>query len=1149
MKAGVLLGLALGLAASAAATVFAVRVVRHFHGARVEVGEFKTTQVEPATRARLASLKDKLFVTYFVSTRDDMPSHMRGLEHEVHNLLSAMKDASGGMFDFAIVDPKTTPDLERYASNRRISPVRVRSVSRDSYSEKTVWSGISVAYSSYKPAVINGIEPATVPRLQSLIMGHLDQMEHPRRPVVAFATPSAASSPPGLKATYKEALAELRKRVEGVDPNDRARATPGKVLEVDLNAGAPIPMEADLLIWVDPVTFTPSRLRELNLYLESGRSAVIAAGEQTIEYVTGAAGTPAVAIKPTGYDAAPLLAEFGLQPVRGLVLDGNCADLLVGDGKVAAPFLLRCIGYNQDFRRMRGQPNGTLLFVAPTPMQLDSEKLAENGWTADLLATTSDKTWVMEVPKDPVPLPAPAAPKPEPPPKPDALGNPAPQPKIVESTPIPGFAVEKGEGLPKQPVIVGLVANDPWRGEVVICGTGSVFEDGNYDRKDTAHWRLLKTLVDSLASDERVVQAKIGIRRPAAVPELVPGQRFLWRFVCVFLLPAVLFGIAFGRGAFRGHGAEVKIQRDGGWRLKLAVSGLAGVIAVGLLASGASALGARLDLTGERVNALTPQTLAIAKSVQGGAAVQADILFSSHDRLPPALRPEAGELARTLREIRRAGADLAVHWIEPEDLAPAQRAELEKVGVTPVKVSTREEEATVVRNVYCHLRLRRGDRSEILRFPEVASFEALEFKVAFALWRLVNGRSPHVVFVSDSPRLSPAEDWDYTQAGLNPPKGNDVYSVAREVVRELGYKVSHVNPRDAKPTLPADTDLMIWFQPRRDCCAMMEEMVRYLHRGGHVALFAQHFVFQSRQYPGRNFDMVYWPQPQFPDIDDLYYPDIGIKATREVLFDDLKTRIALDSQVHRGAQKELKPMESALPFLIRASAANYAKDSPITRNLGDQAFLFASFLELDEARLAELGIRAKAVMTTSERSWTMDWRGGWIPQSFLVWPPAPSHEEGKLVADPRLLPHAALAILFEGTFPLPAAPLSIQPLAMAASGPASQSKPAITKDTADPGVPGQFLFVGCSEAFKNYRLAEKEFRADQFLTNVVAALALPEAVGSVATRRPVARGFGIVDPSTMVGWRVLVQAGLPLALLGFGIGWTLSRRRGAVKGA
>ena len=48
---------------------------------------------------------------------------------------------------------------------------------------------------------------------------------------------------------------------------------------------------------------------------------------------------------------------------------------------------------------MRGQPNGTLLFVAPTPMQLDSEKLAENGWTADLLATTSDKTWVMEVPK------------------------------------------------------------------------------------------------------------------------------------------------------------------------------------------------------------------------------------------------------------------------------------------------------------------------------------------------------------------------------------------------------------------------------------------------------------------------------------------------------------------------------------------------------------------------------------------------------------------------------------------------------------------------------------------------------------------------------------------------------------------------------
>jgi hypothetical protein len=792
----------------------------------------------------------------------------------------------------------------------------------------------------------------------------------------------------------------------------------------------------------------------------------------------------------------------------------------------------RVIGYRQDFRQMRGQPNGTLIFVAPTPMQLDAERLAEGGWSADQLATTSDKTW------------------------------------IAEAT--PGFVAlksltpDKGEPLAMQPVMVGLRNRDPWMGQLVFSGTGTVFQDGNYDRKDTAHWRLLKSLLDTLGSDERLVQAKIGIRRPAPVPELVGSQRVLWRSICVLLLPAGLLVFALRRGAFHAHGGAA--PRQGRWRL--AGLAAAGVAAVVLLTWGAKKADARADLTQQNVNKLAAESAAIAARA-GGDPIRVEVIFSSQDRLPPVLRPYVGDVLERLSQIRRAGANLEITRVEPDELAADRRAEIEKSGILPVKISTREEEATVVRNIYSAIRMERAGRREILRFGEPGSFESLEFKIIFALWRLTNGRSPHVVFVSDVPRLTPAEDWDMQQLGLNPPKGNDVYAVARAVLRDFGFRVSHVNPRvlnvpkpqteprppgsetqpapmmEIKPKIPADADLVIWFQPRRDCCAMMEEMVRYLHAGGRVALFAQHFVMQSRQYPGASFKMVYWPQPQFPDIDELYYPEIGIKPTRQVLFDDLKTRIELESQVHRGAQKELKPMESALPFLVRASAANFAKDSLITKDLGDQAFLYASFLEWDAARLAELGITAKPIIKASDRAWTYDWHGYWLPDSYLSWPPKSSVVDGRPTGEPRMLPNATLAALFEGTFPLPAAPLTIQP---PQNGSESQPKPVIKKNPDDPGKPAKFLFVACSEPFKNYRILNQEFRADQMLTNVAAALALDENLASVAVRRPVARGFGLVDPDATVFWRAAVQAS-PALLLGFAIVWILARRGRPAKAA
>src|SRR6185295_14369317 len=143
-----------------------------------------------------------------------------------------------------------------------------------------------------------------------------------------------------------------------------------------------------------------------------------------------------------------------------------------------------------------------------------------------------------------------------------------------------------------------------------------------------------------------------------------------------------------------------------------------------------------------------------------------------------------------------------------------------------------------------------------------------------------------------------------------------------------------------------------------------------------------------------------------------YFPDIGIDLVREVLFDDLKTTITTDTQVNRASVRpDFDKQASALPFLIRAAAANFASGTAITRGTGDEAFVWGNFLRWDAAKLREQGIQPATLITTSERTWTYPWKGGWIPDDLLEGPPP--DERGNR----RYLGKLPLAVLFEGVFP------------------------------------------------------------------------------------------------------------------------------------
>jgi len=1102
-KLGIVLFLLLGVLSIG----MAVRVAQHYQrgGAlRIETGRLRITSLTDETRARLDSLSSKVLATYYVSRPERMPSKMRRLERHVSDLLEAMHAYAPGRFDFQVVAPDAEADLSSFAARRRISPMQVREVAHDSWDERKVWSSLSISYGAYPEAILHGIGPEHLPLLQGTVVSWLDQLERPRRARIALAAPRGFQE-------LEDALSER-----------------GDVTRVDLDAGDPLP-EADLFVWMRPQRISSRQRRSIDRLLESGGSVLFAGGLYTADdrSLVELDGAPALELRESGFPAGELLSHFGLHPLPDLVLDGRNDSLSFGDETLPAPFLIRAIAPHQDFRGWAGQPNGTLLFAAPSAFGFDTNRLRELRYTAQALVSTSDRTWL----QDP-PLP------------------PGPPLKIADMKP------ENGRPAAKQAVLVGLKHDDDWRGRIAVCGSDSPFADVLFSREHVAHQRLLRVLLDEMISDQRLVVSGAKIERPEPIPTLSATARLLLRAIVVGLLPLALVALALTRGTFRealGKGEARKAFLRPALKVALAAGCVLGVARVG------RALGASLDATAGGWNTLAPEARDIARRSGEDGEVGVELLISESSKLPPELRPGLSRLGRMLRDFARAGAELDVHRLLPEDLDPAELESLREAGMERYQGTTSSDEVTTFRRYDSTLRFSRGPDAVLVPLPDADAFELLEFHIAYALWRLEGHPAPLVLMATDAPRLSAAEDYqNFQQKGLFAPKGSDVYQVALERLSRNGLRVEYVNPREPKVTdfeqLADDVAALVWLQPRRSTRKMIEPTLRYLVDGGNVLLAVQHFNLLQQQFRGNKesgFLPQYWPQPQTPDVDNVYFPEVGIELVREVLFDELAiTMDTVSEVVGRGAQRIYERQEISQPTQIRASAANFS-DVAIMRNLGDQAFIWGNRLRWDDARLAQLGITATPLLTTSSRAYSYPWKGGFLPGEYLGGEFARSYEkqseetgrdlEREDVEEIEYLGKLPLGVLFEGPFPAPVNSLDYH----------SSLEEGEEPDLGDPWPtprPGKLVFLGCSEFLKNHRVLDEEFRGEELLWNVVAHLALPEELATLATKRSVAPGFGLLSTDEKLRWRSTV-IGAPIgAVVLFALVWFLARRASPVRG-
>ena len=85
--------------------VYLGRVLRHGSGWQVDPGGRQASTLAPPTIAFLENLPRNLSITFFVSDRDDMPSHLKEVERSVRDLLEALRLQAPQRLDSCILDP------------------------------------------------------------------------------------------------------------------------------------------------------------------------------------------------------------------------------------------------------------------------------------------------------------------------------------------------------------------------------------------------------------------------------------------------------------------------------------------------------------------------------------------------------------------------------------------------------------------------------------------------------------------------------------------------------------------------------------------------------------------------------------------------------------------------------------------------------------------------------------------------------------------------------------------------------------------------------------------------------------------------------------------------------------------------------------
>lgn len=388
---------------------------------RADVTEDKIYTVSDASERILSAIDTPVQVKLYITPRSEMPTGLTTLQQDITDKLDELRIASGGKLEFEVINPRVEEAiasaqetdeepaskeeaLEKRLLDKGVQPFAVEAMSQNQITSKLVYSSIGVAYKDKKEEILPQIMPRNLPELEYRIVSTVYKLTREDDPIVALVAPQEAINiPPELRRMYEQMGQkvpetddpyEFLQRILDIERYD--------VRRVELTHESPLPEEYDTLVVVNPREFNERQRWEINRALRSGKSVIMAVQKYEWNYQATGRGM-SINRRDENPNVNPLLLRYGLQVDEDILMDVNTVPMSV---QTSSNPLLRGMGTTVEFPIQILVNNSTMnqetsitsrlssiFYLWGTAIELDEEKLAENGIDVQRLMWTTDQAW------------------------------------------------------------------------------------------------------------------------------------------------------------------------------------------------------------------------------------------------------------------------------------------------------------------------------------------------------------------------------------------------------------------------------------------------------------------------------------------------------------------------------------------------------------------------------------------------------------------------------------------------------------------------------------------------------------------------------------------------------------------------------------
>ncbi len=560
---------------------------------RLDLTSAKIYTVSPVSKKILKELKAPVFVKYYVSPQEKMPTQMKTLEQEVVDKLQEFKIASEGKFDFKVFHleaanvaaPKQEGEtsMESQAEQKGIEPFQVQSVEADQLGLQLVYSAMAIAYKEKPEEILPQIIPNSLNDLEYMLISKIYRMTLTEIPRVALVAPYQERN------VNPQVMALLAQLGGGQMPeqyrDDEYQYLPAAleyagydVDRIKLNKDEPIPQDVKTLAVIAPENLNDRQRYEINRFLHEGGSVFLAIQNYMFDYQPAGRGSLQIVPNPVRPEINPLLQNWGLQIDENVLMDIQSEIISISGGMNMGPFavsvpvktpiqiMIGSDGMNQNLSITSNLP--PVFYLWGSAIQADSKKLAEAGFKYDVLMKTSKEAWTVPAPNGPMNQQNFEAPE-------SGFSGPYPVAVWVRGQFPNAYAERKTlpmwpEDLPAPPegeapadlekLATSAPELAPKPGQLFVIGTATIFKENMISGGGLSGLNLFSNAIDAMTLSENLTQIRSKQEVPRSIARPSASANIGWRFAVSYLVPILLVLIGSFNFVARKHAKQTYLK-------------------------------------------------------------------------------------------------------------------------------------------------------------------------------------------------------------------------------------------------------------------------------------------------------------------------------------------------------------------------------------------------------------------------------------------------------------------------------------------------------------------------------------------------------------------------------------------------------------